>query len=299
MDQIRVVVIVSPDVSDLYFANQLMKQLNVVGVVVEKQSEPVTNQDRWEKYKSLLKNPVAMTVELINRLGRRMKKKFSHDSMQAHQVNRAEFGDEGYTLFPTGNCKVIYTEGVNAINDPVYVEQVRGLDPDIIAVCGASIFKQDMIRIPEKGVLNLHGGLSQHYRGLWTTDWALHNEEPEYIGATVHFVSEGIDDGDVVLQGRPDLTAGDDPKLLYAKVVKLGIKMMVRAIRNIENGDMRSYPLSEKGKIYYNSMATDRMKKRTWKNARGHVIQEYLDNKTERDKPVLAMMLGAVSEQDL
>jgi len=35
----RIVLIVSPDRSDIYFANQLLKNLNVVGVFVEQQQE--------------------------------------------------------------------------------------------------------------------------------------------------------------------------------------------------------------------------------------------------------------------
>ena len=37
MSEFRVVVIVSADRSDLYFANQLLKRVNVVGVIVENQ----------------------------------------------------------------------------------------------------------------------------------------------------------------------------------------------------------------------------------------------------------------------
>lgn len=46
----RVLVVVSPDKSDVFFANQLMKFLNVVGVVVENQTP---ERDR----SSLIKRP--------------------------------------------------------------------------------------------------------------------------------------------------------------------------------------------------------------------------------------------------
>jgi len=290
----KIVIIVSADVSDLYFANQLLKQLNVTGVVIENQSMSVTNKDRWIKYKSLLTNPFFLTGELVKSISRRMNKNLHRNAIQADHVNHKEFGDEGYKLFPAEKCRVIYTEGINKINDPLYIEQIRTLAPDVIAVCGASILKQELIQLPKYGVLNLHGGLSQRYRGLWTTDWALHNEEPEYIGATVHYVSEGIDDGDILMQGRPEIDSGDNPKTLYAKVVKLGIKMMVMVIKNIDNGETSSYPLLRKGKLYYSNMATDKMRKKAWDNSRNKIIQSYLDNKTERDKPVLTMMQGNI-----
>jgi len=36
-------------------------------------------------------------------------------------------------------------------------------------------------------------------------------------------VAPGIDDGDIVYQGRPQIAAGDTPNMLYVKVVKLGV----------------------------------------------------------------------------
>ncbi len=76
-----------------------------------------------------------------------------------------------------------------------------------------------MLKVPRLGSLNLHGGLSQRYRGLNTTDWEVDNGEPEYVGATVHFVSPGIDDGDVVsTRGGPPSSGPIPANDLYVKV---------------------------------------------------------------------------------
>ena len=51
MSALRVVVLVSPDTSDIYFANQLLKKLNVVGVFVEQQYQKrdLSVQERFYK----------------------------------------------------------------------------------------------------------------------------------------------------------------------------------------------------------------------------------------------------------
>ena len=146
--------------------------------------------------------------------------------------------------------------------------------------------------VPSKGVLNLHGGLSQKYRGTYTTFWAVYNCEPEYIGATVHYVSEGIDDGNIIYQGRPKITAGDDPETLYVKVVKLGIEMMIKAIEDIQHDKIKGYEPERLGALYLDKMVTPAVYRKMWDNIHIGVIKEYLENKSERDEKVMAMMQG-------
>ena len=49
------------------------------------------------------------------------------------------------------------------------------------------------------GIINCHAGKLPFYRGRNVLNWALINDEKDY-GITVHFVDEGIDTGDIVLQ---------------------------------------------------------------------------------------------------
>ena len=202
MKEFRVVVVVSPDKSDLFFANQLMRRLNVVGVIVENQMHERDNSSTFVKALKLLHKPHIFFAKSYNAIVDRIRSKFA---VYNKPENAADFGEQGLQIIPTEKkCDILYTTGVNNINAPEYIDWLKKIKPDVIAVCGASIFKEKILAVPEKGVLNLHGGLSQKYRGLFTTDWAVHNEEPEYVGATVHYISPGIDDGDVVYQGRPD-----------------------------------------------------------------------------------------------
>lgn len=251
MSKIRIVVIVSKDKSDLYFANQLMKRLNVVGVMVENQRHKPDSTPKYIKAIKLLGMPHILAAKLYNNVIEKLRSKYA---MYNKPENVADFGVQGLELFPVEDCSVLYTAGVNDINARENIEWLKKMKPDVIAVCGASIFKEEILSVPKKGVLNLHGGLSQKYRGLFTTDWAVYNEEPEYVGGTVHFVSPGIDDGDVVFQGRPDMTQNDNPNSLYVKVVKLGVDMMEQAIKDIQNDELKSARLVKKGDLYLGSM---------------------------------------------
>lgn len=289
MNELRVVVIASKDKSDLYFANQLTKRLNVIGVVVENQLHKQDYTSKSNKATKLLAQPHVLIAKIFKRIINKIRFKYA---IYNKPGNTVDFGEQGLKLLPDNNCAVLYTTGVNDINNPNNIEWIKKTNPDVIAVCGASIFKEEILTVPKKGVLNLHGGLSQKYRGLCTTDWAVCNEEPEYVGATVHFVSTGIDDGDIVYQGRPNIALDDNPNSLYVKVVKLGVDMMVQAINDIQNENLKSIRLAKKGDLYLGSMFDLKMRESTWKKVRKGVIKNYLSNKQARDDKVLAEMIN-------
>jgi len=272
--KLRVAVIVSPDISDIYFANQLIKKLNVVGVFVEQQETYATDAlSRLARGLRYLRSPSAIAGRVKEELyGKELRKR-------AEAVNLEGFGQEGLeinTAALTG--ELIYTEGCNDINNDIYVEKLRGLRPDVVAVCGSSILRKPILDVAPMGTINLHGGLAQWYRGVWTTLWAVYNEEPQYVGATVHFVSSGIDDGNIIHQGRPEIEAKDDHESLYVKVVKLGIGLMVKAINEIEKGTIKSRPLEKKGKLYLKKNLTPEVMREVWSKVDGGLIKRYLES---------------------
>ena len=61
------------------------------------------------------------------------------------------------------------------------------------------IFKTEIINLPKLKTINCHAGKLPFYRGRNILNWALINDEKEF-GITVHYIDEGIDTGDIVLQ---------------------------------------------------------------------------------------------------
>lgn len=287
--RLRVVVLVSQDASDLYFANKLIRAVNVVGIVVEQQRLPVDTSSRAAKALKLLRQPHVLLTKLFAVARNSLRRRLSPSASKRHAANFGEFGER---IINTTDVPCVRTRGVNAINEDEYVEWVRALKPDVLAVCGTTLIREDLLALPKVAALNLHGGLSQRYRGLFTTDWALHNAEPEYVGATVHLIASGVDDGDVVYQARPDLDAADHPNSAYEKVVKLGVKMMIRAIEDFERGVASHAPLDSPGAVYRRTDFTHAVKRRAWKKCRQGVICDYLASKKLRDAAVLSHMIN-------
>jgi methionyl-tRNA formyltransferase len=289
--KMRVVLLVSPDYAATYFANMLMKHINVVGVFVEQQHRSSSMSEKVGKTFKLALHPWQTLKKLYDAAI------FNHYNKKiAGQIDLKNFGRECTEILPCNGCVVVHTEGAKQINNPKYVEQMKNLQPDIIAICGTSIVKEPIMNLPPNGVLNLHTGLPQKYRGVSTTQWAIYNEEPEYVGSTVHFVDSGVDTGRIVYQGRPDICPNDNPESLNVKTVKLGINMMIQAIHDIEAGTVASYKQQEIGKLYLEKTYTANVIKKVWKNFEKGVIREYVSKKAQRDKKVIESMVGIYSE---
>jgi folate-dependent phosphoribosylglycinamide formyltransferase PurN len=274
MSSYRMVVIAGPDPSDIYFTNQMIKTGKVVGVFVEMQ---FGIPGKYKLIKSSLGyagHPLALIGKVFSFAA------FKYYAAKARRIALAGFGREGVELIQTRDTEVVFTRGAVAINAPYYVERISALQPNIIAVCGGPLLKEPVLRITPN-IVNLHTGLSQAYRGLWTTLWAIYNNEPKYVGYTIHFIGHGIDDGDIICQGRPVICEDDNHETLHVKVVQLGTKAMLSVLDDIHANRVRRSPLHEKGDIYLGSMVTAEIIRRTWKKIRSGLIREYIKNPKE------------------
>ena len=287
--ELRIVVIVSTDPSDLYFANQLAQRFELAGILLEHQRDPPDRRPRWRKLVGLLCRPRELSGRLAEFIASRWHRRVSRRVLD---VESADFGEEGRRLDPVISVPVKRIEGRGRLNDPECVSWLEERRPDLVAVCGASLLKPAMLDVPLRGVLNLHGGLAQFYRGLFTTDWAILEGEPEKVGATVHFVSSGIDDGGVVFQGRPRLEAADHPNRAYEKVVRLGVEMMSAAIRVIGQGELHACPEPAKGRLYRERDFTYRTQRRLWRQWR-RIMATYEADREQRDAPIDASLINS------
>jgi hypothetical protein len=137
------------------------------------------------------------------------------------------------TKYLNVRCGEINTEGFTSF--------LNELGPDIIAVLGSSVISPKIISVPEFGAINLHSGLSPYYRGTWSYGWPIVNKEPEYIGATVHYVDPGIDTGDIIHQTRPRLDEADDLNAIFLKVIAEGIELVAQTLEEIAKGAIASW----------------------------------------------------------
>lgn len=67
--------------------------------------------------------------------------------------------------------------------------------------------------------INIHMGLSPYYRGTACNFWALYDNRPAYVGATVHLLNHGLDSGPILFHVTPRFE-GQDPFLFSMEAVE-------------------------------------------------------------------------------
>ena len=46
-------------------------------------------------------------------------------------------------------------------------------------------------------------GVSPYYRGTSCNFWAIYDDNPSYVGSTIHLLSKGLDSGDILFHCIP------------------------------------------------------------------------------------------------
>lgn len=124
---------------------------------------------------------------------------------------------------------------VSDMNSDDTREILKRISPDLIVVGGTGILKSDVYGIASKGAINMHAGILPYYRGADSEFWALTNGEPEKIGVTIHFVSDKLDAGDIILTAPQEVKKRDNYNSLRMKNILLGADKLVEAINMIES----------------------------------------------------------------
>ncbi len=80
------------------------------------------------------------------------------------------------------------------------------LKSDIYVVFGGAFIKGELVDfLIKKKALNIHAGVSPYYRGTDCNFWALYDGNPHLVGATIHYLSEGIDSGPIIYHAMSNL----------------------------------------------------------------------------------------------
>lgn len=89
---------------------------------------------------------------------------------------------------------------LDSVNTQSSLETISSYNCDVlVSMSFNQIFRKKIIDLTPIGIVNCHAGKLPFYRGRNILNWALINDEKEF-GITVHFVDEGIDTGDIILQ---------------------------------------------------------------------------------------------------
>lgn len=139
------------------------------------------------------------------------------------------------------------------VNAPEFVDWVRSLRLDLnISMSYDQILRRPIIESAPLGFINCHTGKLPYYRGRNVINWAIINNEQE-IGLTVHYVDEGIDTGDIILQHMLPISWDDTYGTMLEKVQEAFPDLLAEAVRLIERNEVERQPQASLEGTYFSA----------------------------------------------
>jgi hypothetical protein len=120
---------------------------------------------------------------------------------------------------------------------------VRERDPNLIVVCGmVELLRANIYTVPALGAINVHPSALPKYRGPNPTFWMYHDMDLEG-GVTIHFIDDGADTGDILLQETFPIPLGMPLREMIGRTMgEIAPRLVLAAIADLAAGGTRRLP---------------------------------------------------------
>lgn len=122
------------------------------------------------------------------------------------------------------------------------LSKVDEFEPDLIVLAGFLVaIPEAMVHKYSNRIINIHPSLIPSFCGVGYYGLRVHEKVLErgvkVTGATVHFVTEGMDEGPIIAQKAVEVCEGDTPEILQRRVMEQAEWILLpKAIDDIANG---------------------------------------------------------------
>ncbi len=144
-------------------------------------------------------------------------------------------------------CEVFQFEKVKA---PEGVAQLKALAPDVIVTAAfGQILTQEILDIPQYGVVNVHASLLPRHRGSAPINWCILQGE-KTAGVTTMLTARGIDTGDMLLKAETEIGELETAGELTVRLSEMGGKLLVETLEKYLSGEIKPVPQDEAASSY-------------------------------------------------
>lgn len=149
-------------------------------------------------------------------------------------------------------------------NNEKFISEIKALKPDVICVVAyGKILPKEILEIPSKGCINVHGSLLPKYRGAAPIQWAVLNGDKK-TGVTTMYMDVGMDTGDMILKQETQIGEDETTGELWERLSKIGGDLLVKTLKEIEN---KTAPRIKQGDDFTMAPMLDKsMAKIDWEN---------------------------------
>jgi len=128
-------------------------------------------------------------------------------------------------------------------------------DVMVVAAYGL-ILPREVLQVPRLGCLNIHGSLLPRWRGAAPIHRAIEAGDAQ-TGITIMQMDEGLDTGAMLLTEAMPVAAEDTTASLHDKLAAAGARLLVDALRQLEQGALKATPQPEAGVTYAAKISKD------------------------------------------
>ncbi|KAA0255873.1 formyltransferase [Acidobacteria bacterium ACD] len=132
---------------------------------------------------------------------------------------------------------------VESLDEPAEAERVRVLSPEFLfSFYFRRMIPATVVSIPTRGALNVHGSLLPAFRGRSPVNWAILKGATE-TGASLHYMTDKPDAGDLVDQERVPIGPDDDALTVARRVGDAAVTVLSRSWPKLKAGTAPRTPL--------------------------------------------------------
>ena len=130
------------------------------------------------------------------------------------------------------------------------IEAFKALDLDAaVVVAFGQILVKDVLEAPSQGCFNLHASLLPRWRGAAPIQRAIMAGDA-VTGVQVMRMSEGLDEGPILMSEQVAIAADDTAASLHDKLAAVGARLLPVALAAIERGVVQETPQATEGVTY-------------------------------------------------
>ena len=170
------------------------------------------------------------------------------------------------------------------LNGPKVEDYLRRLDCDWMISYGPNLIRPNILEIVHDKAINLHGGLSPYYKGAATMFWPFYFLEPNYVGTTLHYITQKIDGGSIVHQTVPELKHGDCMHEVACKAIIAAADELKELLIRMNNGEQFEGEEQRKnGKLFLEREWRPEHLRLVYETYGDKIVDLYLDGKINRN----------------
>lgn len=137
------------------------------------------------------------------------------------------------------------------VNADAVVNKIKGIGPDlIVSVSMNQIVRKQILEMPPKRCINVHCAPLPKYAGMSPYVWALANNEG-CSAATIHYMEEGLDEGDIITQENIPIAKNDSAFALFYRCCLKASQLLPKVVNKIENDAVTSFRQNLNEKTYF------------------------------------------------